>query len=173
MRHLRTTIHPEIASLDNMTTITRYAARAIVLNNSHILLLYTERYDDYTLPGGGINEGEDPIAGMVRELQEETGATHIHDIQDYGIYEEFRPWYKDGAEVMHMISHCYTCRIAYKLGKNNLEDHEICNGMTPKWINIHEAIRHNEQTMAQSGKKGLSTERETYLLRKIAQEFDL
>jgi hypothetical protein len=35
------------------------------------------------------------------------------------------------------------------------------------WFNIHEAIQHNEKTMATSAKKGMSIERETYLLREI------
>lgn len=38
-------------------------------------LLFGKRNDNgkYTLPGGHLNEGEDPRAGMVRELHEETG----------------------------------------------------------------------------------------------------
>lgn len=173
MRHLRTAIHPDIHSLDKLAVITRHASRAIVLDGTNILLLYTERYDDYTIPGGGINEGEDPIAGMVRELQEETGALNISMIEDYGIYEEFRPWHRDNVKVLHMISHCFTCKIDRELGQNNLEDHEVRNGMTPVWLDIHQAIHHNEQTMANSEKKGLSIERETFLLRKVVQEFDL
>ncbi|MGX9416691.1 NUDIX hydrolase [Vibrio sp. WJH972] len=173
MRHLRTTIHPDIPSLDNLTTITRQATRAIVIDQANILLLYTERYDDYTLPGGGLNEGEDPIEGVIRELQEETGAMNISMVEDFGIYEEFRPWARDNAEVMHMISHCYTCKIDRELGETRLEDHEVRNGMRPVWLDIHQAIQHNEETMAHSAKKGMSIERETFLLRKIAQEHDL
>ena len=51
-------------------------------------MLYTERYHDYTLPGGGIDEGEDDIEGLVRELEEETGAQNIRDIREFGLYEE-------------------------------------------------------------------------------------
>jgi hypothetical protein len=36
-------------------------------------------------------------------------------------------------------------------------------------INNHEAIRHNKKTMASSNKKGMSIERETYLLKLIAE----
>ncbi len=42
--------------------------------------------------------------------------------------------------------------------------------MTAKWINIHDAIKHNENTMATSEKKGMSIERETFLLKLIAEE---
>lgn len=36
----------------------RIATRAIVLKGDQILLLYTRRYNDYSLPGGGVEEGE-------------------------------------------------------------------------------------------------------------------
>ncbi|MCV5389675.1 NUDIX domain-containing protein, partial [Escherichia coli] len=90
--------------LDDKIIFQRNAARAIVLDGEDVLLLYTERYHDYRLPGGGIDEGEDVIAGLVRELEEEAGAQNIHSIKPFGIFEEFRPWYKDDADVMHMIS---------------------------------------------------------------------
>lgn len=170
MRHLKTTVHPDISHLDDVIIFKRNAARSIVTNGEDILLLYTERYHDYSIPGGGIDDGEDIIAGMVRELQEETGATNIHDIKPYGIYEEFRPWHKDDADVVHMISYCYTCKIDSELGATSYEDYEIKNGMKPVWVNIHQAIAHNEQTIANSPKKGMSIERETFLLHLVAKE---
>ena len=170
MRHLKTTIHPDIDHLDNKTVYKRNAARAIVLDGEDILMLYTERYHDYTIPGGGLDEGEDVIAGMVRELEEETGAKNIHGIKPFGIFEEFRPWYKDDADIMHMISYCYSCKIDRELGETAYEDYEVKNGMKPVWINIHEAIAHNEKTIAESPKKGMSIERETFLLHLVAKE---
>ena len=71
---------------------------------------------------------------------------------------------------MHMESFCYTCDIHSELGDTRLEDYEIHNGMRPVWINIHQAISHNEHTMANSDKKGFSIERETFLLKLIVQE---
>ncbi|UPQ89789.1 NUDIX hydrolase [Vibrio sinaloensis] len=170
MRHLTTAIHPDIDHLDDKAIFKRHAARAIVVDGEDILLLYTERYHDYSIPGGGVDEGEDIIAAMVRELEEETGAQDIHAIKPFGIYEEFRPWYKEDADVVHMTSYCYTCKIARQLGDTNYEDYEIKNGMKAMWVNIHDAIAHNEQTMAESPKKGLSIERETYLLHLVAKE---
>jgi len=170
MRHLQTATHPDVAKLSQYKVLQRKATRAIVVDGEDILMLYTERYHDYTLPGGGLDEGEDLLEGLVRELEEETGARNIHSIKPYGIYEEFRPWYKNDCDVMHMISYCYTCKIDRELGQTQFEDYEIKNGMEPKWINIHDAIAHNEKTMLESPKKGMSIERETYLLRLIAQE---
>ncbi|MGC9402190.1 NUDIX hydrolase [Vibrio genomosp. F10] len=170
MRHLTTMVHPSVEHLDDKIIFKRNAARAIVVDGENILLLYTERYHDYTIPGGGLDDGEDVIAGMVRELEEETGAQNIHAIKPFGLVEEFRPWYKDNADVMHMISYCYTCKIDRQLGDTNYEDYEIKNGMKAMWVNIHDAIAHNEKTIAESDKKGMSIERETFLLHLIAKE---
>ncbi|NMP16092.1 NUDIX hydrolase [Thalassotalea sp. Y01] len=169
MRLLRSTTHPDINNLC-ASRFHRQAARAIIVRGEQILLLYTERYHDYTLPGGGVDEGEDLEQGLVRELKEETGAQNIRNVQAFGRYEEFRPWYKADYDIMHMESFCYTCEIDDELANTELEAHEIANGMHPVWINIHQAIAHNEHTMANSEKKGMSIERETFLLKLIVKE---
>lgn len=169
MRLLKSTIHPELTSLDKSSFL-RIATRAIVLKEDMILMLYTERYHDYTLPGGGVDASEDLQQGLIRELAEETGAKNIRNIREFGLYEEFRPWYKDDFEVMHMKSYCYLCDIDAQLGATNLEDYEIKNGMKALWINVYDAIKHNELTMQNSDKKGMSIERETFLLKQIAEQ---
>ena len=175
MRLLKTAFHPDISPNDisptsELTLIERHAARGIIVKGDSILLLYTERYHDYSLPGGGIDEGEDEIAGLIRELQEETGAQGIKNVTPFARYDEYRPWYKSNADIIHMISHCYVCEIDDELGETALEAHEVNNGMAPVWKNIYEAIAHNEDVISHSEKKGLSIERETFLLKVIAGE---
>jgi len=169
MRLLKSTIHPDV-NLSNQSSFERIATRAIVLKEDKILLLYTERYDDYTLPGGGVDKDEDLITGFKRELSEETGAQNIHNIKEFGLYEEFRPWYKDDFDMMKMQSYCYTCDIDSQLGDTNFEDYEIKNGMKVVWLPIVEAIKHNEHIIATSDKKGMSVERELFLLKLIEKE---
>lgn len=164
MQILKEHYHPEVKTLENKSVFTRLSTRSITVQEDNILLLYTEKYDDYSLPGGGLHDDEDKVEGMMRELSEETGAQNIKNIKPFGIYEEYRPWHKPGHDVQHMISYCYTCDIDTKLGTSHMEDHEIRNGMTPMWVNIHEAIKHNKKTIANSEKKGMSIERETFLL---------
>lgn len=169
MEHLKTHYHSEVKTLENKSMFTRQATRSIAIQGTSILLMYTERYDDYSLPGGGIDEGEDKIEGMIRELQEETGAQNIKNIEPFGTYEEYRPWYKPDYDIQHMISYCYTCEIDNELGSANLEQYERKNGMKAIWITIDDAIQHNQKTMASSDKKGMSIERETFLLQLIAE----
>jgi len=169
MRLLKSTIHPDIIDM-SAKSFTRKATRAIVLNGENILLLYTKRYHDYSLPGGGIDVGESNIAGLIRELKEETGAHNVQGIEAFGLYEEFRPWHKTGFDIIHMESYCYICSIDEELLEPELESHEIDNGMHPIWMNIHQAISHNEHTIENSTKKGLSIERETFLMKLIVRE---
>jgi ADP-ribose pyrophosphatase YjhB (NUDIX family) len=173
MQILKTHYHPEVTTLENKSTFTRLATRSIALQGNSILLLYTQRYEDYSLPGGGLNLGEDKEEGMIRELQEETGAQNINNIQPFGIYKEYRPWHKPDHDIQQMISYCYTCDINKELGSSTMETYEIKNGMKAIWINIHEAIAHNKKTMETSDKKGLSIERETFLLELIVKKTNL
>jgi 8-oxo-dGTP pyrophosphatase MutT (NUDIX family) len=175
MRLLKTAFHPDVSPEDiapasKFTLIERHAARGIVVKGENILLLYTQRYHDYSLPGGGIDEGEDEIAGLIRELKEETGAQGVRNVKPFARFDEYRPWYKANADIIHMISHCYVCDIDEVLGETAYESHEVSNGMTPLWVNIYDAIEHNEAVIANSDKKGLSIDRETFLLKVIAQE---
>lgn len=169
MQNLKTHYHPEVKTLENKSIFTRLATRSIAIQGNTILLLYTERYEDYSLPGGGLDAGEDKIEGMMRELSEETGAKDIRNIQPFGAYVEYRPWYKPDFDIQHMVSYCYTCDISKDLGDAKMEEYEKNNGMKATWMNIHEAISHNKKTMAVSDKKGMSIERETFLLELIAE----
>jgi len=169
MRLLKTTVHPSL-TLHEQSSFLRLATRGIILKGNDILMLYTQRYDDYTLPGGGLDHGEDKIQGLKRELKEETGALNIRNIKAYGLYEEYRPWYKDDFDIMYMKSYCYTCEIDAQLGQANLEDYEIKNGMQALWISVDDAIEHNLKTIKNSDKKGMSIERETFLLALIRDE---
>ncbi|WP_407333768.1 NUDIX domain-containing protein [Enterovibrio sp. 27052020O] len=170
MRTLKTATHPDVHTLEDKSVFHRLASRAIVVRGTDILLLFTERYHDYSLPGGGVDSGENEVDGLIRELKEETGAQNVRNIRPFGAYEEFRPWHKPDYDVMHMVSKCFWCDIDEELGEVSLEDYEVKNGMRPVWVNIHEAITHNKETMAKSDKQGLSVERETFLLERIARE---
>lgn len=166
---LKTHHHPDIKTLNDKSAFTRLATRSIAMKGDNILLMYTARYEDYSLPGGGLDPGEDKIEGMKRELNEETGAIGIKNIKPFGIYEEYRPWYKPDYDIQHMISYCYTCEVDTELGDSKMESYEIKNGMKALWINIQDAIKHNELTIANSDKKGMSIERETFLLKLISE----
>ena len=84
MQILKTHYHPEVKPLENKSIFTRLATRGIAIQDDMILLLYTKRYEDYSLPGGGLDSDEDKVEGMMRELSEETGAKDIRNIKPFG-----------------------------------------------------------------------------------------
>lgn len=58
--------------------VTRVAAYGLVLNEARILLCRISQHlplnaGYWTLPGGGLEFGEDPALAMIREVHEETG----------------------------------------------------------------------------------------------------
>ena len=170
MRLLKKMIHRDIENIEGRI-YERIAARGIILKGCELLLLYTKRYNDYSFPGGGVDPEEDLITGLKRELSEETGARNIEVIREYGLFDEYRPSHYDDSDLIHMTSYFYICEIDEELGKSNLESYEIANGMSAVWIDIHEAIRHNKEVIAnKENSMGLSIERETFVLEMIAEE---
>ncbi|SFC12908.1 NUDIX domain-containing protein [Marinospirillum celere] len=170
MKLLKQLIHPELTSREGRT-LRRHAARGIVLREDEILLLFTERYNDFSLPGGGVDQDEDITLALKRELEEETGARDIQIKEHYGFIEEYRPHYKPEFDLMHMTSHFFTCDVAPKLAATRMEGYEVANGMRPLWVPISDAVKHNRQVMARKEKTmGQSIQRETFMLERISKE---
>ena len=99
--------------------VTRASAYAVCVDEADRLLLcriapgYTVGFDGWwTLPGGGLDHGEHPRAGALRELTEETGLTG-----EVGELLEVDSWHsvftdRDGEEIdWHGIRVLYRCRI--------------------------------------------------------------
>ena len=63
----------------------RPSSRAIIIKNGKIALVYSNKYNYYKFPGGGINESEDKIDALIREVKEEVGLIVIKkSIKEYG-----------------------------------------------------------------------------------------
>ncbi|MEC7119758.1 MAG: NUDIX domain-containing protein [Pseudomonadota bacterium] len=172
MPYHHTLIHPEFKQhLTQSVLFKRQAARGIVLRDAQILLLFTERYNDFSFPGGGVDPDEPLEMALRRELAEETGAQDVCIQQYYGQVEEFRPYHKAGYDGMHMISHFFVCDIAAELQAVQMEQHEIANGMRPVWVDLQQAIAHNQAIIQrQDSTMGQSIHRETLMLRQVAED---
>lgn len=174
MRLLAHLVHESIVQPindQNLNVMAREAARGIVLQDSKVLLMYTERYDDFSFPGGGIDAGEDPVLGLRRELAEEAGANEIAVLGSFGKVTEYLPCWKPDWDLMYQTSYWYHCELASALQANRLEHYEIANGMAVHWVDINEAIEHNRSVIAKRPPTmGLAVGRETHVLERVAKE---
>lgn len=169
MNLLKKIIHPSIENLEDHI-YERIAARAIIRKDNKILLLYTKHYDDYSFPGGGVDLHEDILEGLKRELKEEIGAVSYEIIKELGTIEEYRPYAYDGYLCMHMVSYYYECELTGPLQAPELEQYEIKNGMVSKWVDLKEAIDHNEGLLkCKPDSMGYSVERETFVLKMLLE----
>ena len=113
---------------DQPISYTRRAARAVLFNAAgQVAIMHFTATGSYKLPGGGINEGEDTIAALHREIREETGY-EITDIKELGEVVEYR--YYCG---MHQVSYCYTATATQFVG-TQLTQKEQDAGMELQWF---------------------------------------
>lgn len=162
--------HPNLPAAGGVI-LERQAVRAVILDGKQLLLLYTQRYDDYSFPGGGVDAGESPEQGLAREVREETGAAELRIGRYLGYGDEHRPARGPEHDVLFMRSHFYLCQAARILGDAAPESYELSNGMVPRWIGIADAIAHNEAVLqGKPSHMGMSIHRETLMLKYVAEK---
>lgn len=73
----------------HVVRLARVAVTAVVDDSDRVLMMWRYRFVPqrfgWELPGGLVDEGEDPAAAAVREVEEETGwrPTHLHHVATY------------------------------------------------------------------------------------------
>ena len=112
----------------------RKTARAILKNGDMYAIMYAEKFGLYSLPGGGIDEGEDPLTAMKREILEETGCT-CGRITELGIIKESR-----AKADYTQISYYYVAE-AEGFGEAHLEPNEIASGTHAEWHTLDEIVK--------------------------------
>ena len=77
MKRICTLTDKVILNRDGLSNaLPRLTARAIVRNNHGLYaVMYAEKWNLYSLPGGGIEDGEDVEIALRREIFEETGCS--------------------------------------------------------------------------------------------------
>lgn len=159
--------------LENKTpTATRYTVRAIILKDQKLLMTYSKKFDDYMTPGGGVEENEDFVEALKRELEEEVGVIS-DEIKPIGYIEELRSGQRDG--ILYQKSHYFEVTIL-RMVETKQEDYEIRFGMTPVWVKIDDVIEKNEyQIRTRLKKDGLeihpysTLKRENIILKQIKE----
>ena len=64
-------------------TFYRVSVKAFIANEQGHVLVVKENQDTWSLPGGGLDHGEEPQDGVRRELKEELGVTMVGDVEPF------------------------------------------------------------------------------------------
>ena len=114
----------------------RYGARGIVLNDEkNVAVFYKENKLEYKLPGGGIEQGENPELAFKREVQEETGC-EVEIIKQLGLFEEHR-----NTDNFKQISYVYVAKVINDTKELNLTQKEIDEGAKLLWVDEDKALK--------------------------------
>ena len=113
----------------------RRTARAIVRDSEgKYAVMYAEKFNLYSLPGGGIEAEEDVLTALRREVLEETGCV-CDDIQELGIVTENRRTL-DYTQVNY-----YYVVTAKRAGESHLTKAEQASRTSVQWHTLEDMIR--------------------------------
>lgn len=106
----------------------RYGARGIVLREDEKIAVFNKsNKSEYKLPGGGIEENENPKEAFEREILEETGCV-VEITKELGIAEEYKT-----LNNFKQISYVFVSKVLKDTNKLNITQKEQDEGATLKW----------------------------------------
>ena len=150
----------------------RPSARAIIIKDNKIAMVYSQRYDYYKFPGGGIEESETKEDALIREVKEEVGLEVIKDsIKEYGLV--IRKEKGKVEDIFIQENFYYLCDITDKVYEQDLDDYENYEGFTLKWVSAYEAIQTNlyhDHKEKNTNRAMHMFEREAKVLRRLINE---
>ena len=107
----------------------RTACRGLIVKDDQILMSYEVNTDQWMIPGGGLEDGEDDRECVIREIEEETGVIAEPGECALEINEYYHEW--------KFASRYFICKVV-GTGNRKLTENEMRKGMEPRWITIEE-----------------------------------
>lgn len=148
----------------------RDSARSIIISNKKIAMIHGMKYDYFKFPGGGIENGEDPITAMVRETREEAGlVVKPETVKEYGYVHRIQKSDIDATECFIQDNYYYLCEVEDEVVAQCLDDYESKENYVLEYVAPQIAITKN-RCVAQSPYNPMMFEREVKVIEMLISE---
>ena len=154
--------------IPNGSIFSRPSARAIIIKDGKIAMVYSRKYNYYKFPGGDIEPAESMEDALIREVSEETGLRVIkNSIQEYGQVHRVQKGTKE--DIFIQDNYYFLCSVEEDLEQQNLDNYEADEGFTLEFLEPQLAIKVNRTTILDDFSQ-IMLEREALVLELLIQE---
>lgn len=130
---------------DCTRSFVRNSARSVIISDKKVAMIHSLKYDYYKFPGGGIEEGEDPVTAMIRETREEAGLVIIPEsVREYGIVHRIQKSDKDPAVCFVQDNYYYICAAEAEAVSQDLQGYEVEEEYILVYVDPRQAIKVNQ-----------------------------
>ena len=124
----------------------RPSARAIILKDGKISLVYSKKEKYYKFPGGGIHDDQDKTVALIREVKEEVGLVVIPEsIREFGSVLRRQKSDRSPHTIFEQENFYYLCDVQEQVQEQNLDDYEKEAEFTLRTVSLDEAIKTNAE----------------------------
>ncbi len=148
----------------------RPSARAVIIQDDKIALVYSKKEKYYKFPGGGIHDNEDKTKALMREVREEVGMLVIPEsISEFGSVLRRQKSNNSENTVFEQENYYYFCDVSNQFVNQELDDYEKDAEFVLRVVDIETAIKANSDYKSDNYFDEIMIKRELRVLQLIQQ----